>query len=734
MWQAVCILLPVVVIAAIALSAIIQNRAAVERDARRRAEELARQYATSLERPWGALLSRFERFSHVWLQHEEDVAGAWPGSHRTQAFDNQAVADPAQRYNSQLAEWQTEFPGLQPDEVFPCSFLLTPEGHFAGALDFNPAPQPPPWFTRLSTEQRAEWAALQSGDSAAQDPSAFPEQVARFLDLAPSPPAITNAMFLALRAQLASMPPADAVTQALQFAESSRDILSDTGLPLPNLAYAEALRYSLKTGPTEALWNEIPDQVWRAPSPLVPSLLDKLAQVAALNPQSALPAGVEAWKRLWLANARMHELAAQLSQSGRLNTRSPASFWIEQAGMLWLCSLRPPEMPAAVEPGQPAPPPQITVRALPQSALERSLGRALANVDVKLPGYLGVAVWLEGQPLGRTADSGVSASAIDSRMIFAEAGGSLPFTGTELSTAGGVPGRPRFVVQLYLADSQVLYAAYRRHALLMGGLVAAASLAALLGVLASWRGLQRQLRLNELKSNFVSSVSHELRAPIASVRLMAESLERGKVGDAARQQEYYHFMVQECRRLSSLIENVLDYSRIEQGRKQYELEPTDLPELVRQTVTLLQNYAAEKQVKLELLPAPAALATIQPRADGKAVQQALVNLIDNAIKHSAAGQTVTVGLQTSSTSTDRIQLFVQDHGPGIPSEEHEKIFERFYRRGSELRRETQGVGIGLSIVKHIVEAHAGRVLVESAPGKGSRFTIELPITPKEAKA
>jgi signal transduction histidine kinase len=127
--------------------------------------------------------------------------------------------------------------------------------------------------------------------------------------------------------------------------------------------------------------------------------------------------------------------------------------------------------------------------------------------------------------------------------------------------------------------------------------------------------------------------------------------------------------------------------------------------------------------------------------DGRAIQQALVNLIDNAIKHSPKGETVTVAIERQnaecrmqnsegasfSLQPSAFSLSVSDHGPGIPPEEHEKIFERFYRRGSELRRETQGVGIGLSIVKHIVEAHGGRVLVQSEPGKGSRFTIEIPI-------
>jgi two-component system sensor histidine kinase SenX3 len=122
---------------------------------------------------------------------------------------------------------------------------------------------------------------------------------------------------------------------------------------------------------------------------------------------------------------------------------------------------------------------------------------------------------------------------------------------------------------------------------------------------------------------------------------------------------------------------------------------------------------------------------MQPCWDGQAVQQALVNLIDNAIKHSPQGKGVTIGFEAVKGSgpggTSGIQLTVEDQGPGIPAEEQEQIFEPFYRRGTELRRETRGIGIGLSIVKHVAAAHGGRVEVESVVGQGSRFTLVLPL-------
>ncbi len=207
-----------------------------------------------------------------------------------------------------------------------------------------------------------------------------------------------------------------------------------------------------------------------------------------------------------------------------------------------------------------------------------------------------------------------------------------------LASAAYAPaGAAALKVNVYLTSPTALFDLQRRRTFWFGSLIAASTLAALVGLLAAYRSFRRQLRLSELKSNFVSSVSHELRAPIASVRLMAESLERGKISEGPKQQEYFRFIGQECRRLSSLIENVLDFSRIEQGRKQYEFEPADLAALDPPDGEAdgdLRRRASGALATHTRRPSNYQPSTNQLSVDGKAVQQALINLIDNAIKHS----------------------------------------------------------------------------------------------------
>ncbi len=280
--------------------------------------------------------------------------------------------------------------------------------------------------------------------------------------------------------------------------------------------------------------------------------------------------------------------------------------------------------------------------------------------------------------------------------------------------------RGRLQVETRLTDRDQLFASIRRQTTWMIAVAGLAVTTAAAGLWLTQRALQRERQLNALKSQFVSSVSHELRAPVASMRLMAEALHSGKVTGERAGGEFHRLMAGEGARLSALIENVLDFARIEQGRKTYRKEPADLAALVDDSIKLMQPQAEARAVRLQFA---SDLNGFTPQVDAQAIQQALVNLLDNAIKHASKDTEVTVQLGRNGAGWF---LSVQDQGPGIPASEHERIFQRFTRLGNELRRETQGTGIGLSLVKHIVEGHDGEVQVESAPGSGATFSMRFP--------
>jgi two-component system phosphate regulon sensor histidine kinase PhoR len=233
------------------------------------------------------------------------------------------------------------------------------------------------------------------------------------------------------------------------------------------------------------------------------------------------------------------------------------------------------------------------------------------------------------------------------------------------------------------------------------------------------RAVLRERRLNSMKSQFVASVSHELRAPVASIRLMADALEAEKV-TADTVKEFHRLIAREGARLSTLVGNVLDHARIEQGRRVWKMEACDLAELTADTLRVMEPLAKEKNITLK-----SNLSPVEASVDTGAIQQALVNLLDNAIKFSPAGSSVEVSLSIDGSCW---RLSVQDEGHGISKEEQSRIFERFYRLGDELRRETQGTGIGLSLVKAIAEAHGGKVQLQSEPGNGSTFTLHIPVS------
>ncbi len=253
-------------------------------------------------------------------------------------------------------------------------------------------------------------------------------------------------------------------------------------------------------------------------------------------------------------------------------------------------------------------------------------------------------------------------------------------------------------------------------------LTALLSIALLGGIVMAIRAATRAVRLSEMKSDFVSNVSHELRTPLASIRVFGELLKSGRVESPAKVREYGERIEAEGRRLSRLIENILDFSKIESGRKSYRFAEASLRETVESVLASLGPAleAGGFVVRFQELGGP-----LPPvRMDAEAVSQAVQNLVDNAVKYSRDAREIGVRLEREGMEA---LVSVTDRGIGIPAGEQKKIFERFHRVGSSLVHDVKGAGLGLSIVRHVVEAHGGRVEVESETDRGSTFRLRLPI-------
>jgi len=234
-----------------------------------------------------------------------------------------------------------------------------------------------------------------------------------------------------------------------------------------------------------------------------------------------------------------------------------------------------------------------------------------------------------------------------------------------------------------------------------------------------------------MKSEFVANVSHELKTPLSLVRMFAEMLQSGRVASDEKRQQYLDIIVSESERLSALIENVLDFARVERGRQAYEFSVGDVGEAVSKAVNVYRYRAEREGVELATEVEPGLPAA---RIDDRAIQLAVINLLDNALKYAAGSDRVTVRAQRENGS---VVVRVVDRGPGVPPEDRERIFERFVR-GSTARtphagRPVRGSGIGLALVKHIAESHGGRAWVdanrtdgaEAAPG--ATFAISIPV-------
>ena len=301
-------------------------------------------------------------------------------------------------------------------------------------------------------------------------------------------------------------------------------------------------------------------------------------------------------------------------------------------------------------------------------------------------------------------------------------------------------------VQVSPAASEELASRVENRRLLEITMVAMSCLVIVFGAIVIVLVAEKERRVSTLKSEFVANVSHELKTPLALVRMFAEMLQSGRVASEAKQKEYLDIIVRESERLSALIENVLDFARLERGRGAYEFAEGDVGDAVARAAEVYRYRAEREGIRLVVEVTP----DLPPaRIDERAIQLAVTNLVDNALKYAPKGEEIVVRAREDRGG---VRIDVVDRGPGVPAEDRQRIFERFIRLPGREPRETRdgaakspvrGSGIGLALVKHIAESHGGRAWVESpAPprpveraseaataepaGPGSTFSLLIP--------
>jgi signal transduction histidine kinase len=290
-------------------------------------------------------------------------------------------------------------------------------------------------------------------------------------------------------------------------------------------------------------------------------------------------------------------------------------------------------------------------------------------------------------------------------------------------SAGGDSLAPTFpglrAVVSPVALSAVATENSRQRPFYLGALTMVVSVA-IFGAVLFWRDVRRDIRVAELRSQFVSSVSHELKTPLTAIRMFSETLLMGRTPPEV-QQEYLETIVNESERLTRLLNNVLDFSSIESGNKIYRLEPQSPASIVRAAAKAMEYPFAQQGFELRMtieedLPAIA--------ADADAIQQAVLNLLSNAVKYSGDGRIIDLDVKRIDQD---IVIAVTDRGVGIAAAEQSRIFEKYYRVRESATARVPGTGLGLTLVDHVVRGHGGRVIVNSVSGKGSTFALAIPV-------
>jgi two-component system phosphate regulon sensor histidine kinase PhoR len=258
---------------------------------------------------------------------------------------------------------------------------------------------------------------------------------------------------------------------------------------------------------------------------------------------------------------------------------------------------------------------------------------------------------------------------------------------------------------------------------LFGALIVALVTTTIAGSAATLAVLKREARVAKLQTDFVNKVSHELRTPLTSIRMFVETLQLGRIQDPVRQREALEIVAEETQRLSGLINRLLDWARMESGRRTYQLDRQPLAPIIDAALQAFEPQRLHQPTEVVRNVAPRLPAVM---ADRQALTEAILNLLNNAFKYTGPEKRISL---TAAVAGPTVTIAVSDNGPGIASRDQQRIFEKFYRARDPLARTIEGTGLGLAMVKHIVSGHGGRVAVSSEIGKGATFTITLPAAP-----
>lgn len=322
--------------------------------------------------------------------------------------------------------------------------------------------------------------------------------------------------------------------------------------------------------------------------------------------------------------------------------------------------------------------------------------------------------------LADTGSSGARFNVVDEdgRIVFGP-----PLRGGELLVGKHFPTTLYgWRLQVALTSAEELSANVERRRLFEAVMVGLSCVVVIAGILVVVFAAERERRLSAMKSDFVANVSHELKTPVSLVRMFGELLLSNRVASDEKRREYLQIILNESDRLTALIDNVLDFSKLEQKKSAFELAEGDIGQVASRAVEVYRYRAEREGVELRVeLEDPSPRAVI----DERAIELAIINLVDNALKYAKDGKIVCIEVRSRGRFAE---IRVRDFGPGIPLEDRRRIFDRFVRGRLSANAQVRGSGIGLALVRHIAEAHGGKAWVESEVGEGSTFVLAIPMT------